>query len=150
MKKINFVNLCMIAWAISFSIVSCKSDDDGGGDPKQNAEKEALEKYSGEWEAVSVTKDGANYEGYEDFVLKISEDKKFQASGDPNSVFPTGSFQFIEGSDYKKVICNGVEVSLTASGNNLVASFSREQEGSSAGRIQGIAGNYKFNLKAVE
>lgn len=149
MKKINYFNALVLLLVISFSFIGCKSDD-GVDDPIIDAEQEAMEEYSRQWKAISVTRDDANYEGYGDFILTITEDKKFQTSGDPNEIFPTGPFQFIKNTNYKKVTCNGIDVNLTVNGDNLLVNFIREGEDSNAGRTVGIAGDYQFNLKAVE
>lgn len=148
MQKIKYFNLPALIMAIAFCFTGCKSDDGGGGIIDE--EKKAMEEYTGQWEAMSVTRDNTSVEGFEDFVLTISEDKKFTTSGDPTGIFPEGSFQFIENTEFKKVTCDGVEMNLNVSGDNLAINFTRENDESSSGRITGIAGDYQFNLKVIE
>lgn len=142
MKKINYLLVCLFLSMTVF--VGCKSDD--GGDPEPSAEEKALEALQGTWEVANAQKDNVALDGYEDMTMTISN-KTISTSGAPGvSVFPKGSFTFVEGSNFKKIRVDGVDVDLTTGSNSLVAKFSLDAEGNNAARVAGLEGSYTFTF----
>lgn len=127
-------------------VVGCKSDD--GGSPEPSAEEKAVADLQGKWEVTSAKRDNDNLDGYDDMVLTVSN-KSFATAGATASpsVFPTGSFTFVEGSDFKKISVGGKTVTLTVNGDKLNASFKLDDEGNDAARVTGLDGSYSFDFE---
>lgn len=145
MKRINYLFFCLLLCAAF--VVGCKSDDGGDPDPEQTEEEKALAELQGTWDVTTAKRDGTDLEGYSDMTLTISN-KNISTSGqtaDP-SVFPTGSFTFVEGADFKKIDVNGVIVTLAASSDKLTTKFDLNDEGDNASRVLGLAGSYTFTF----
>lgn len=144
MKKINYLFICLLLSAAV--VVGCKSDD--GGEPGTSPEEKAVADLQGKWEVTSAKRDNSDLEGYDNMVLTVSNKSLATAGATASpSVFPTGSFTFVEGSDYKKITVDGITVTLTANGENLNASFKLDDEGNNAARVQGLDGSYAFTFK---
>ena len=143
MKKINYLLVCLFLSMTVF--VGCKSDD--GGDPEPSAEQQALEALQGTWKVTDAKKGNVDLDGYSNMTMTISANKTISASNAPSgSVFPTGSFTFVEGSNFKKIKVDGVDVELTVGSSSLVAKFKLDEEGNNAARVAGLEGSYTFTF----
>lgn len=143
MKKLNYLLVCLFLSMTVF--VGCKSDN--GGDPEPTAEQQALEALQGTWKVTDAQRDNSPLEGYENMTMTISSNKTLSTAGGPSgSIFPTGSFTFIENSNFKKIRVDNVDVELTAGGDSLVAKFKLDVDGHNAARIAGLDGSYTFKF----
>ncbi len=141
MKKINYLLVCLFLSMTVF--VGCKSDD--GGDPEPSAEQKALEALQGAWEVTDAKKDNVALDGYDAMTMTISN-KTINTTGAPSgSIFPTGSFTFVD-ANFKKIKVKGVDVELTPGGNSLVAKFKLDEDGNNAARVTGLDGSYTFTF----
>lgn len=150
MKKINYLLLCFVLSVVVFS--GCKSDD--GGSTPPNPEQDALNMLQGTWDVTAATRDQTSIlDDYSDLSVTISN-KTITEDGAPStSIFPTGSFTFKEGSDYKVIIVNDsgqgpVEVNLTgSSATQLSTSFSLDEDGrDNSAKILLLDGAYVFKF----
>lgn len=143
MKKFNYLLVCLFLSMTVF--VGCKSDD--GGDPEPTAEEKALEPLVGTWKVKDAKKDNVDLDGYGDMTLTISPNKTISTANAPSgTVFPTGSFTFVEGSNFKKIKVKDIVVDLTVN-DGLVAKFNLDEEGNNAGRVAGLEGSYTFTFE---
>lgn len=143
MKKINYLLVCLFLSMTVF--VGCKSDD--GGDPEPSAEQQALEALQGTWKVTDAKKDNVDLDGYSNMTMTISSNKTISTPNAPTgSVFPTGSFIFVEGSNFKKIKVDGVDVELTVGSSSLVAKFKLDEDGNNAARVAGLEGSYTFTF----
>lgn len=146
MKKINYLLVCLFLSMTVF--VGCKSDD--GGDPEPSAEQQALEALLGTWDVTDAKKDNVDLDGYSNMTMTISSNKTISTSNGPSpseSVFPTGSFTFVEGSNFKKIKVKDVDVQLEYDATTLEARFKLDEEGNNAARVAGLDGSYIFKFK---
>lgn len=144
MKKFNYLLVCLFLSMTVF--VGCKSDD--GGDPEPTAEEKALEPLVGTWKVKDAKKDNVDLDGYGDMTLTISSNKTISTANAPSgTVFPTGSFTFVEGSNFKKIKVDGVDVELTSGSSSLVAKFKLDEEGNNVARVTGLEGSYTFTFE---
>lgn len=145
MKKLNYLLVCLFLSMTVF--VGCKSDD--GGDPEPSAEQKALEALQGTWDVTDVKKDDTQslLEDYDNMTMTISANKTITTPNAPSgSVFPTGSFTFVEGSNFKKIKVAGVEVDINSSNDKLVAVFNKESDGGNGSKIKAVEGKYRFEF----
>lgn len=142
MKKINYLFFCLF---ISVALLaSCKSDDGGGDGP--TAEEAALAKLQGTWNLTNAMRDVSNITADYTNMKLVINGKNLSTTGAPSeSVFPTGTFTFV-GTNYNEIIVDGIEVTLAATDANLVTSFSLNQDGSNAGRVTVVEGDYQFSF----
>lgn len=145
MKKINYLFFCLFL-SVAF-LASCGSDDGGGG---PTAEEAALAKLQGTWDLTAANKDNSPITGYESMTLTIAN-KTMTATGTPesDSVFPTGSFSFV-GDNYNQILVDGIKVTLAVTETKLVTSFSLNEDGSDAGRVAVVQGDYQFTFDKAE
>ncbi|UII35028.1 hypothetical protein LVD17_14555 [Fulvivirga ulvae] len=139
MNKLHFKIYLLLFMAVIST--ACSDDDDTAASP----DKKAMEELTGEWRAAKVTKDDFELAGFENFRLVITQGKIFQTHGDSELIFPIGEFEFVENSNYEKVVCQGVEVRLAYDEGGLVASFTLAKE-PSGGRQAGLNGGYVFDM----
>ena len=140
MRNVNYYFFCL--FFVVAVMTGCKKDD--GGDP--SPEDAALTKLQGTWTLSNATKDASNITSqYEDLTIVINN-KTLTAQGAPaSSVFPTGNFNFKEG-DSNTIVINGINISLNVTDTNLRTSFSLNEDGSDAGRVAVVKGDYIFTF----
>lgn len=125
--------------------VGCKSDD--GGDPEPSAEQKALEALQGTWKVTDAKKDNVDLDGYSNMTMTISSNKTISTANAPSgSVFPIGSFTFVEGSDFEKIKVKDVDIQLVYDATTLEARFKLDEEGNNAARVAGLEGDYIFKF----
>jgi hypothetical protein len=129
---------------------NCSDDDD-----TKSIARAQMEKLSGKWKVTSVHLGGVGQEGFEDFVLTISEIQgkeklSYLISGNPYkspwTSVSTGQFTFDENEPTRSLIReDGVTIEYTVTEQELLMSFAYDT--SSTGRLSGVEGNWEFTFK---
>jgi hypothetical protein len=147
MKKLPGIFTYVLIIAVLL-LSNCSDDDD---DTKSVARTQ-MEKLSGKWKITSVNLGGVGQEGFEDFVLTISEvpgkEKLSYLIGrnpykSPWTSVSTGQFTFDEDQPQRYLMReDGVSIEYTVTEQELLMNFAYDT--SSSGRLSGVEGNWEF------
>ncbi|UII27176.1 hypothetical protein LVD15_01755 [Fulvivirga maritima] len=144
MLKREFFGLIVALYTILLVVVACNNDDDNGA-----GDGGVTQQLSGQWNSVTVMKDGIEDDRFDQFILMITEEMEMRTSGDPDAVFPAGSFEVIDSSGPFIITCNDVEMMFALDEGDLTVNFVLSSS-NTGGKIAAIEGEYEFRLHRSE